>query len=178
LTNYFSLGRSFLLARFALQTPPWAAEIADYLASIFELSGFLALLHSRRAWLAFLMTATAFHLANSLVLNIPFHDNVVLYLAFANWAPLGSRCVKALRPLPRARMALAVTPIGLAIWHLVSRCAGKGSTVVFVVDPVAARMFDLYVSVPIAVGGLIVLTHAFKTAPQALQRLPEQGLGA
>ncbi len=83
------LGYHHFLAGPATNVPLPYWEPADYAAPAFELTGFLALLVSRRAWLTWLAVACVFHWGNVLLLNIPFLAHVPIYLAFANWNWLG-----------------------------------------------------------------------------------------
>lgn len=171
LPNYFSIGRSFLLASLSLRMPPLLAEAADYTSALFELCGFVALLYSRRAWLAFLAAATAFHLMNSLVLNIPFHDQVIVYLAFIDWSQL-------LAPFRAARQRKSQIPVLLTLlvavltaWHIYSRIAGHGSSVAFFTNTVDTEVFDLFVSVPISILALALFVRAIATERPHAERV-------
>ena len=77
--SYYSIGRDKLLAPFVLHFPWWFTEILDYTAVLFELSGLVFLLLSRRAWIVFLFIASVFHLFNTLFLNIPFGLHILIF---------------------------------------------------------------------------------------------------
>src|SRR5690606_36142347 len=77
--SYFTLGYDKLLADYFFFVPLWIAEIMDYTAVLFELSGILFLIYSRKSWRFYLILATIFHLVNTLFLNIPFTLHVVVY---------------------------------------------------------------------------------------------------
>lgn len=77
--SYYSIGRDQLLAPLVLDFPWWFTEIIDYTAVIFELTGLLFLLFSRKAWITYLLIASIFHLLNTLLLNIPFHLHILIF---------------------------------------------------------------------------------------------------
>jgi hypothetical protein len=167
LPNYYSLGRSFLLAPYALHIPPLAAELADYVAPLFEISGFIALLYSRRAWLAYLMCATAFHLSNSLVLNIAFHDFVLVYLAFVDWRRFGARVLALTAWIPRRLAVLTTLVWAMVAWHLISRVGGRGSDILFISDAALADIGDIFTSLPVCFLALLLFADAIRhTKPE------------
>lgn len=84
--GFFTVGRSELLAPFAIQMEaPWLWEIADLSAVCFEL-GFLIAIFWRRSWYVWLTIACGFHLINCLLFNIPFIVQSIAYLAFIPWS--------------------------------------------------------------------------------------------
>lgn len=83
--GYYDRNKTFLLAPTVLYFPKWIFEFVDYVAVIFELSPFIALLSSKKWWLCWLFAACLFHLSNTLLLNIPFLDHFVIYLVFVNF---------------------------------------------------------------------------------------------
>src|SRR5258708_1215734 len=81
-SGYYTLDRKLLLAPFVLKVPPQSIKILDFAAVAFELSPFFFLLAGRAGWRAWILIATCFHLANALLLNIPFYTHVLVYLPF------------------------------------------------------------------------------------------------
>ncbi len=77
--GYFNLDRQDLLAPYFFDMPLWTTEIMDYSAVVFEVSGILFLMYSRRSWHLFLSIAVMFHLVNTLILNIPFLGHLPVY---------------------------------------------------------------------------------------------------
>jgi hypothetical protein len=89
--GYFTLDRKLLLAPAVLKVPPHLFKILDFLAVAFELSPLFFLLSGRIAWRTWLLVATCFHIANALLLNIPFHIHVLVYLPFVAFSRLFGR---------------------------------------------------------------------------------------
>ncbi|MEL7520185.1 MAG: hypothetical protein AAF050_16395 [Cyanobacteria bacterium J06649_5] len=84
--GYFTEGNDRLLAPLLMKINfPLLWELLDISAVIFEL-GFLWAMFSRRSWYVWLTIACSFHLANCLLLNIPFVQNAIAYLAFVPWS--------------------------------------------------------------------------------------------
>ena len=81
-SGFFNLEKQYLLAPFVLLVPPQTFEFFDYFAVIFELSPLIALLTGRKWWQLWLLVASIFHLANTLLLNIPFTIHAPVYLSF------------------------------------------------------------------------------------------------
>ncbi|GAB3006271.1 hypothetical protein GCM10027284_25230 [Cyclobacterium sediminis] len=79
---YFPATQKPLLAEFFLSANPFLTEIIDYSGVLFELSGILFLLYSKLSWRIYLIFASFFHLANALILNIPF---TIHFLIFGIW---------------------------------------------------------------------------------------------
>ncbi|KEO72062.1 hypothetical protein [Anditalea andensis] len=84
----YDLNRDRLLAEYVPMIPFHFYEILDYAAVLLELSPFLFILMGRKAWLFWLLTASLFHLGNVLLLNIPFANHVLVYLAFIDMSGL------------------------------------------------------------------------------------------
>ena len=89
--DYFTLGRNQFLAPFIPLIPFSYYEIIDYITVLFELSGFLFLIYNRKFWHSYLLFACFFHLSVTLLLNIDFSFNS---LVFGLWllAPLLKTC--------------------------------------------------------------------------------------
>ncbi|KAA3438472.1 hypothetical protein [Rufibacter hautae] len=88
--GFYQLKRTLALAPYIFTVPFVYLDVFDYAAITFELSGFLFLLASRKAWNLWLLIACVFHLANALFLNIPFTVNLLPYLSFINYSKLFS----------------------------------------------------------------------------------------
>lgn len=79
---FFNSENQYLLAPYVLKVPSYLFEPIDYLAALFEISGFFFLLKSRKYWLFYLTVASFFHLTNLLVLNLSFALNVLCFGIF------------------------------------------------------------------------------------------------
>ncbi len=79
---FFNSENQYLLAPYVLKVPGYLFEPLDYLAALFEVSGFFFLLKGRKYWLFYLTVASIFHLTNLLVLNLSFALNVLCYGIF------------------------------------------------------------------------------------------------
>lgn len=80
--GFFTHGRDYLLAPIVIRLPPKIFETADYFAVVFELVPFIALFLGKKWWLVWLLIASVFHLANTLLLNISFTAHAPVYLSF------------------------------------------------------------------------------------------------
>lgn len=80
--SYFNSGNQYLLSPYLFQLPTYLFEPLDYLAALFEVSGFFFLLKGRKYWIFYLTLASAFHLANLLTLNLSFALNVLCFGIF------------------------------------------------------------------------------------------------
>lgn len=86
--GYYDLDRTYLLAPYFKYLPFRLLEIFDYGAVLFELTPLLFLLYSRKAWRIWLLTASVFHLLNTLLLNIPFLPHFWVFLVFLDYGAL------------------------------------------------------------------------------------------
>lgn len=109
---YFLEKNQMFLAPYVNQIPSIVLECMDYVAALFEVSGFFFLLKGKRTWILFLTTACVFHLANLLLLNIDFTMNLLTY-GFFLLAPVlyffFRKYETALRRSKRIFIALLVT---------------------------------------------------------------------
>ena len=134
-SGYYTLDRNLLLAPFVLKLPPQSFKILDYAAVAFELSPFFFLLAGRAGWRAWLLVATCFHLANALLLNIPFHTHVLVYLPFVAFARfferpnVGGNTTIAVFSW---RVPVIISAFILGVAHTAQRLAGGGSYFLFV----------------------------------------------
>lgn len=86
--GYYVVDRQFLLAHLVNYFPPLLLELFDYAAVALELSPLFFLLHSRKGWQVWLLIVCAFHLVNTLLLNIAFMENIMVYLVFIDFTGL------------------------------------------------------------------------------------------
>ena len=145
---YYLLDRKFLLAPLVFRIPAQSFKILDYTAVAFELSPFLFLFAGRTAWRVWLLVATCFHLANALLLNIPFYVHVLVYLPFISF-PRGIRRlnleVRATNAGFRWLLPATVCAVLLGAALTVQRLTGRGSGFLFI-EGASAVTISLYVS--------------------------------
>ena len=142
-SGYHVLERTDLLAPLIPLIPAALFELVDYVAVVFELTGFVFLLLGRRAWRAWLVTAAAFHLVNILTLNITFNAHLLVYFAFVDFVALGQRF--RLKP-PNFMRGVAVLTFILVTVRAVRLSLGQGSSFLFVGGPAVTDPVILYVS--------------------------------
>jgi hypothetical protein len=133
--GYYTFDRKLLLAPLVFRVPPQLFKILDYAAVAFELSPFFFLLAGPAAWRAWLLVATCFHLANALLLNIPFWDHVLVYLPFVAFARSFGRLnvgVRATNAVFSWRVPVIICAIILGAAHTAQRLKGGGSQFLFV----------------------------------------------
>jgi hypothetical protein len=146
--GYYLLDRKFLLAPLVFRVPAQSFKILDYTAVAFELSPFLFLLAGRTAWRVWLLVATCFHLANALLLNIPFYIHVLVYLPFITFPPgfrklnLDTRATNTVFSW-RVPVITGVAILGAIL--TVQRLAGGGSQFLFI-EGASVETISLYVS--------------------------------
>lgn len=125
-SSYYNLDYTLLLMPYINNLPIWMYEIADYSAVIFEISGFIMLLWSRKTWVFWLLTASLFHLTNTLVLNIPFPEHVVVYLAFVNVYTIFGNLIY------RYETAFRILTLVLFTIHMFQRIFYSGAEILFI----------------------------------------------
>jgi hypothetical protein len=151
-SQYYVLGRTYLLAPVVLKIPPELFKIADYTAVAFELSPFFFLLKGRAAWRVWLLVAAIFHLINALLLNIPFYIHVLVYLPFVAFARFFGRSevgASARTLVFTWRVPVIVSTVILGVAHTAQRIRGEGAQFLF-----AAQGADLS---PLMLYGALVL---------------------
>jgi hypothetical protein len=157
---YYTLGRTFLLAPVVLKVPPQFFKVCDFVAVALELSPFFFLLAGRVPWRFWLLTATVFHIANALLLNISFYLEVLVYLPFV---ALGHYIGKtrigdgATMPLFPFRIPLIACPIILGMAHTVQRLGGGGAQFLFIAGSSDLSPLVLYVSLALLILGAGVI---------------------
>ena len=156
---YYILDKRLLLAPLVFRVPPQLFKILDYAAVAFELSPFFCLLAGRIAWRVWLLLAICFHLANALLLNIPFYGNVLIYLPFVALAPsfgrlnVGVRATNAVFSW-RVPVIICATILGVAL--TAQRLKGGGSQFLFI-EGSSAVSISLYLSlVLLALCGVMI----------------------
>lgn len=103
--GYYVLERQRLLAPLFAHLPFWIFKIMDFLAVPFELSPLFFLLTSQKAWRIWILIASAFHIGNTLILNINFIGLAIVYLAFMDYTALFSK-IKYLTSLKSVKIAM------------------------------------------------------------------------
>jgi hypothetical protein len=132
--GYFTLGRIYLLAPIVPKIPPHLLKIVDYAAAAFELSPFLFLFAGRIGWRVWLLVAAIFHLANALLLNIPFYIHVLVYFPFIALARFVRRPESgnsAALPVYSWRIPVVVFSVVLGLAHTAQRLRGGGGQFLF-----------------------------------------------
>jgi hypothetical protein len=100
----------------------------DYAAVALELSPLFFLLHSRKGWRVWLLIVCAFHLVNTLLLNIAFIENTMVYLAFIDFTGLYHKLrslisVSAFKRVVVGGLLVVVVAKGVFIFSTVSPLA-------------------------------------------------------
>jgi hypothetical protein len=156
--GYFVEGRNDLLAKYVTSIPPLGLELMDYAGVVFEGSCFIALLIGRRAWRCWVLAACLFHLTNILTLNIPFLQNLLIYLAFVDFGAV-QRQLEQWSAKRGARWAFGALGVGMVLAHLALRRAGVGRWLLFVLDEVHDNRFVLRFSAVLYVVAFHVVLH-------------------
>lgn len=131
--GYYVLGRRDLLADQVPNIPVWGFELMDYSGVAFEVGGSVALLVGPRIWRSWILCACLFHLLNVLTLNIPFLQNLLIYLAFADSSAVQRKLEPWLEARP-VRIVFAAAGVAMVLAHLALRRAGVGRWLLFVFD--------------------------------------------
>jgi hypothetical protein len=145
LQGYFEYNRTALLASYVLDVPRWALELVDYSGVVFELGCLFTLLHSRFAFRVWLCCACAFHLINTLTLNIPFFEHMLVYFAFVDFSGVAVWLERAFSR-SAGKGALTLLLAAMLVAHLWLRAVGHGSNFLFCVDKRQDQLLVLYVS--------------------------------
>lgn len=158
----FSLGRDQLLSDQLPGTPLIFLELADYGAVLFELVGFVALLAGRRWWLTYLLIASVFHLAVTLVLNISFASQALTYLAFVNLAFVAASLRR--RHVRTGAVTMVVAAFG---WQFVGRV--RGGPFSSPLDSLFSSTQGLTLYVSVVVCSVVTVVIAFELAYRRLK---------
>jgi hypothetical protein len=150
--GYYTLGRTYLLAPIVPKIPPPLIKIADYAAVAFELSPFLFLFAGRIGWRVWLLVAAIFHLANALLLNIPFYFHVLVYfpfLALSRFVSYPESGDNAALPVYSWRIPVVVFSVVLGIAHTAQRLSGGGGQFLFMAGSEDLSPLMLYGPLPL-----------------------------
>ena len=154
--GYVMDGRDDLLAQRVPSIPLLGLELMDYAGAVFEVSCIVALLIGQRAWRFWIMAACLFHLVNVLTLNIPFLQNLLIYLAFVDFSGL-ERTLQRGWAQHRVRWTFAAVGIAMVLAHLGLRSAGLGGWLLFAFDEVHDNRVVLRVSALLFVFAFVVV---------------------
>jgi hypothetical protein len=163
--DYYILDRRLLLAPLVFRVPPQLFKILDYAAVAFELSPFFFLLAGRVPWRVWLLVATCFHLANDLLLNIPFYTHVLVYLPFVAFSRSFGRLnvgVRATNAVFSWRVPVFICAIILGAAHTGQRLKGGGSQFLFV-EGGSVVSISLYVSLVLLALCAVMIAIDLKT---------------
>jgi hypothetical protein len=158
--GYFTLGRVYLLAPLVLKIPPHLLKIVDYAAVAFELSPFLFLVSGRIGWRVWLLIAAIFHLANALLLNIPFYIHVLVYLPFialARFVRRPERGDEAAIPVYSWRIPVVVLSVFLGAAHTAQRFSAGGGQFLFAAGSTDLSPLMLYGPLALLVFCLVII---------------------
>jgi hypothetical protein len=156
--GYFVDGRRDLLAPYVLSVPPVGFELIDYSGVVFETSCFVALLLGPLSWRLWLLAACLFHLINTLTLNIPFLQNLLLYWAFVDFTAAEASVQKWWNKRG-VRVGFAVFGAACVLLHLGLRRAGIGRWLFFIFDEIRNNRVVLRTSVVMwVVAALVVIS--------------------
>ncbi|SEJ32640.1 hypothetical protein SAMN05216327_108288 [Dyadobacter sp. SG02] len=115
---FYGVRRQHLLASAAINSLPfWSYKILDFITVAFELSPIFFLIKSRLSWRGWLLATCSFHLINTMVLNISFSCNAIVYLAFIDY----SRVYAYVSDSIRRRSLLFYGVGGLIVIALIAR---------------------------------------------------------
>ncbi len=159
-SGYFTLRRIYLLAPSVPKIAPHLLNIIDYAAVAFELSPFLFLVAGRVGWRFWLLMAAIFHLANALLLNIPFYIHVLVYLPFialARFVRKPESGDHATRPVYSWRIPVAVFAVVLGAAHTAQRLSGGGGQFLFAAGSTDLSPLMLYGPLVLLVFCLIII---------------------
>lgn len=145
LQGYFEYGRTALLAPHVLDVPRWVLEFVDYAGVVFEVGCLVALLGGRSMFRVWLCCACAFHLVNTLTLNIPFFEHMLVYFAFVDFSGVAPWLARVYSR-SSSRLGLTLLVAALPVVHLYVRAAGHGSNFLFFVDKRKEHLLVLNVS--------------------------------
>jgi hypothetical protein len=155
--GYYVYDRQFLLAHLVNYFPPLVLESFDYAAVALELSPLFFLLHSRKGWRVWLLIVCTFHLVNTLLLNIAFIENTMVYLVFVDFTGLYHK-LRSLVSGPVTKRMVAGGLMGVVI--------AKGVFIFGIVSPLAfvtfgqLKMFWLCTGLFIWAGAIIVIARS------------------
>lgn len=86
--TYYNYGHTALLAPYMDYLPIYILEIIEYIVVLFEISGFIFLLKGKKYWNIYLLLASFFHFSNTLLINIPFQEHIIVFISFISFNSL------------------------------------------------------------------------------------------
>ena len=178
--GFYTNGRDNLLAPVVTTLPPQIFELADYFAVVFELTPLVALFFGKKWWWSWLLIASIFHLANTLLLNINFTAHAPVYLTFINLSlfDLKGKISLPSKIKPVYFVSSIVSVIG--IHYLLDVLSGKSvnSPLRYAIPFVGSKTeFNLYLSIfiwlsLILIIGLAIFKQSDSAALKTSQRAP------
>ncbi len=160
----------FLLAPFIKYLPFLSFKVMDFIAVSFELSPLLFLLTSRKAWRVWMMLACLFHILNTLILNINFIFNSIVYLAFADFTYLFQK-IKYLCTLKLVKALIYACLSLITIVRINYSFNSIKSSNIFWPDHF--KEFNLYFAVLIWIIVLMLLSKGiFQRTPKGISKFP------
>ena len=157
-SSYYNLDYQLLLMPYVKNLPMLFYELADYTAVLFEVSGFLMLLWSPKAWKLWILVASLFHFSNTLVLNIPFLEHVIVYLAFVNFQHLFGNVIQGREKI----LSVAISLLFLS--HIIQRVVSTGAEILFINDYQVHLVTNVYSGVGLWILTALLLFWEFKKA--------------
>ncbi|WP_149277118.1 hypothetical protein [Pareuzebyella sediminis] len=97
---FFHSENQSLLAPYLFSIPQFILEPLDYLAALFEISGFFFLFKGKKYWVFYLTIASIFHLTNLIFFNLSFALNTLCYGIFIV-SPILSIIAKKNKPISK-----------------------------------------------------------------------------
>lgn len=156
--SYYNLDYKLLLLPYMKGFPLIFYEIADYSAVLFEISGFIFLLWSRKAWKLWLVVAAFFHLSNTLVLNIPFIEHVIVYLAFVNYSSMAGKS------LTNKLKGLSIIITIFFTVHIIQRSISTGAEILFINSYHLHQFVNVYAGLILWILTIAVLYMDYRVA--------------
>jgi hypothetical protein len=152
--------RNYLLAPYiATYLPFWGFKIMDFIAVVFELCPLFLLLHSRKAWQFWLMTACVFHICNCLMLNINFITVSIVYLAFVDYSFLYEKAKRffEIKINYMVCMLILVSIFCIRFYYLLNKIPSPN-----ILIPGYLMVENLYFSLLLSICVLLVLWKSFR----------------
>ncbi|MEM1309666.1 MAG: hypothetical protein AAGF98_09325, partial [Cyanobacteria bacterium P01_H01_bin.153] len=171
--GYFNLDSQFLMADLVFKIPFWLLELMDYSAVLLELTPFLCLIAGARFWKAWLLTACMFHLANLLILNIPFGHHIPVYCCFFLCPLLQEEKIRNNIWFIKFVRSIIVFAILIGITHIAFRLSGNG--VISFLKPTMRNTFSLLIDAVtwtalLILGSVSLWSHRDKEYVQSIYR--------
>lgn len=165
--GFYASGRQDLLAPYFLQLQSdWIWELQDWATVFFEV-GFLFAILNRVTTRIFAGLAILFHTGVSMVMNIAFLSNFIIYAAVLPWSDIASWCSPAVQSIRGVLSEVAPgMRTGLSTGAIVSVCACftyAGSPLLYLDFGLTSDLLPVDV-IGVGIGLLVVLFYAMRTA--------------